>query len=191
MTELPDFEVRDYRPGDEVAILRTFNRVFAEVDPTFVPRTLAEWLWQYAENPSGHRIKVAATPEGEVISQCAAFGQRVWLEGERALFVHMVDSMTDPRYRRGLKKPGFFVLTTQPWRADSMGPPPNGVAVAWGLPIPPAWRIGKVYLSYKMLCTQQKLVADLDRLRPAAAPGVAVRELDAPPEDGDDLFERA
>ena len=40
MTQAPAYRIRAYRPGDESAILATFNRVFARVDPTFQPRTL-------------------------------------------------------------------------------------------------------------------------------------------------------
>ena len=35
---MPEYEIRPYRPGEEAAILRTFNEVFAGNDPDFVPR---------------------------------------------------------------------------------------------------------------------------------------------------------
>jgi len=38
-SEAVDFLVRPYQPGDEGAILPSFNRVFAAIDPTFTPRS--------------------------------------------------------------------------------------------------------------------------------------------------------
>ena len=67
--DLPPLTIREYRPGDEHAILATFNRVFAQIDPTFTPRTLASWRWQFEANPSGSRIFLALTEEGAVVSQ--------------------------------------------------------------------------------------------------------------------------
>jgi hypothetical protein len=176
--ELPPLTIREYQPGDEQAILATFNAVFAAVDPTFVPRTLENWRWQYMENPSGWRIKLAVTDEGHVVSQYAGVGQRVLLDGEPALFSQAVDSMTDPAFRRGLRKPGFFVLTGYPYAEDYGGPPPDRDTVMWGLPVPPAWRIGKTYLKYEMVRSQLKLTADPADLRVAAAPGIDVAEVD-------------
>ena len=189
MAELPPYEIREYRPGDEQAILETFNRCFAQVDPTFQPRSLEEWRWQYLANPGGWRIWLAITEDGRVISQYAGIGQRMRLEGQPARFSQAVDSMTDPAFRRGLKKPGFFVLTGYPYAANYGGPPPDGDTVMWGLPVPPAWRIGKTYLEYDMIRTEGKLVAEPDRFRPGGAGGLEARPLDAWPEDLERLFE--
>jgi hypothetical protein len=65
----------------------------------------------------------------------------------------------------------------------------------WGLPVPPAWRIGKTYLEYEMIRTEGKLVAEPDRFAPGGAGGLEARELDVStadgwPDDLDDLFER-
>ncbi len=38
----PQLEFREYRPGDEEALLATFNRTFAGIDPGFEPRSLEE-----------------------------------------------------------------------------------------------------------------------------------------------------
>ncbi len=188
MSELPPYEIREYRPGDEHAILETFNRCFAEVDPTFQPRSLEDWRWTYLENPSGWRIYLAVTEDGRVISQYAGMGQRVLLNGEPAKFSQAVDSMTDPAFRRGLKKPGFFVLTGYPYAENYGGPPPDGDVVMWGLPVPPAWRIGKTYLDYELIRNQNKWVLERDRFRPPASDGREVAEVTEFPDDVEALF---
>jgi hypothetical protein len=181
--ELPEYTVREYQPGDEQAILDTFNRSFADVDPTFEPRSMELWRWLYLANPSGWRIYIAITDDGRVISQYAGIRQRMLLEGQPAYFSQAIDSMTDPAFRRGLKKPGFFVITGYPYAANYGGPPPDGDVIMWGLPVPAAWRMGARFLKYEVVRTQNKLVADPAKLVHAAAPGVDVEEVERFPED--------
>lgn len=183
-----DIEVREYRAGDEHQILDLFNRVFAAIDPAFVPRTLQAWRWQYLENPSGWRIWLAFTRDGRLISQYAGVGQRVLLEGAPAKFSQAVDSMTDRSFARGLKKPGYFVLTGYPYAANYGGPPPHKDVIMWGAPVPPAWRIGRAYLEYEMIRPQQKLSAPPVEVRARRAPGVEIEEPQRFPEEVEALF---
>jgi len=194
LTTRPDFPpltIREYRAGDEAAILETFNEVFRQVDPGFEGRTMEEWRWRYLENPSGWRIWLATAPDGSVVSQYAGVAQRVLLEGSPAHFSQAVDSMTDPAWRRGLKKPGFFVLTGYPYAENYGGPPPDKDTIMWGLPIPSAWRIGKTYLDYELIRTQLKLVCPLENLDAGGAGGAEVEEVECFPEEILDLFQRA
>jgi hypothetical protein len=115
----------------------------------------------------------------------------MWLEERPAHFSQAIDSMTDPAFRRGLKRPGFFVLTGYPYAANYGGPPPDGDVIMWGLPVPAAWRMGKNFLEYEIVRTQNKLVADLDRVRGEAAPGVETEEVASFPEEVVDLSDRA
>jgi hypothetical protein len=193
VSELPPYTIREYEPGDEVAILDTFNRVFTGVDPSFVQRTMEEWRWCYLDNPSGWRISIAVTDEGNVISQYAGVAQRMLLDGEPASFSQAIDSMTDPAYRRGLKKPGFFVLTGYPYAERYGGTGERQDTVMWGLPVPSAWRIGKAYLKYELVRTQLSLLAEVENLLlPPLGPsgsGVDIEELSEFPEDAGELFE--
>jgi len=190
LSSVPPYTIREYQPGDEEAILETFNRVFSGVDPNFVPRTLEEWRWTYTDNPSGWRISLAVTDDGQVISQYAGIAQRMLLDGEPAHFSQAVDSMTDPAFRGGLKRPGFFVLTGYPYAEGYGGPPPDKDTVMWGLPVPPAWRIGNLYLKYELIRTHLKLIADPDALElPGLGQhGVDIEELTEFPEDAEELF---
>lgn len=195
MSEIPAYTIRTYQPGDEARILEAFNRCFAAVDPTFTPRTLEAWRWQYLENPAGHRIYLAVTEDGAVISQYAGIPQRMRLDGAPAIFTQAVDSMTDPRFRRGLKKPGFFVLTGYPFAENFGGPPPERDPVMWGLPVPPAWRIGKAYLQYQLIRNVNQLVFALPgepaRLGAESALTIDGGAVDAGlPEGIEGLFER-
>ena len=175
-SELPPLTIREYRSGDEHAILETFNRVFSQVDPTFEPRTLETWRWQFLANPSGSRIYLALTEDGKVVSQYAGLGQRVQLEGHQVRFSQSVDSMTDPAWRLVLQDPGFFVLTAQPYGERFGGAGDDQDVFMWGLPVWSAWRVGKTHLDYEVLRTQLKLVAPLERVRLEAATGVEVSE---------------
>ena len=188
-TELPPLTIREYEPGDEEAILATFNRIFAEVDPTFTPRTLASWRWAYRDNPSGWRIFVALTDEGEVVAQYAGLGQRMRIEGEPASFSQSVDTMVDPRWRLVVDDP-LFVRTARPYGDRYGGPPPKKDVVFWGLPVASAWRMGRLHLDYEMIRTPLALGCPPERLVAGEAPGVEVEETDAFPEEVEDLFER-
>ncbi len=185
-----DIEIRPYRPGDEQRILETFNRCFSDVDPNFEPRTLESWRWQYLKNPSGWRIMLALAPDGAVVSQYAGVGQRVAIGDRRVSFSQAVDSMTDPAYRRGLKAPGFFVLTGRPYAELYGGRGEGQDLVMWGLPVPSAWRIGAKYLDYELVCNVNRLELDAERFGQVAAPGgVHIEPFEAFDEGFDDLFE--
>ena len=180
MSQALEFTVREYEPGDETAILDAFNRIFAEVDPTFRPRSLEHWRWLYRDNPTGWRIYLCVLPDGKVISQYAGVPLPVRIDGEPAHFVQAVDSFADPEYVRGLRRPGPFVVTGYPFAANYGGPPPERTPVMYGLPVRPAWRIGRKFLGYELLRTQNKLSAAPERVDPAAlgtSTGVELEEV--------------
>ena len=67
-----------------------------------------------------------------------------------------------------------------PWM---LGDGPDKIAVTWGLPIPPAWRVGKVFLKYELIRTQLKLRAAPDEVKLHAAPGIDIEEVNEFPEE--------
>jgi hypothetical protein len=184
-----DLTIRPYRPGDERQILATFNRVFREVNgPSFVDRTLEQWIWQYMDNPAGHRMSLAVAPDGTVVSQYAGVPVFVDSPWGELRFVHCVDSMTHPDWRQGLKRPGIFVVTGLPFSAYSRW---IGDAVLYGFPVDSAFRIGQRYLEYHFLRVIDFLLRD-----PAAGAlplpaGFAIERLLALPVDLNGLYERA
>ncbi len=185
-----EFILREYRSGDEVKILATFNRVFAAVDPTFRPRSLEFWRWQFLENPSGALVLLAVTPEGNVVGQLANVLQRVALDGKRATFSQAVDSMSDPSFRPGLRRTSLQALLGNRYAETYAGPDLGQHALLWGAPVPAAWRIGKSLIRYEVIRTQQKLVCDPRDVRARGDDAVVLEETDSFPEDVALLFER-
>lgn len=186
-----ELTVREYRPGDEVAILEAFNDVFGRTDPNFRPRTLATWRWQYLENPHGWRIWLGFDAEGRVIGQQASLPMRMRVGDETMLWSQVVDSFSHPRYGGGLKKNGVYARTARAHSDNYGGAPPERDPIMYGFPVRPAWRIGKLFLDYEVCRSQDALYLETERFRGAAAPGVEVEEVEAFPEEVMDLFERA
>jgi hypothetical protein len=185
-----ELTLREYRPGDETAILESFNRIFAAVDPTFRPRTEEFWRWQFLGNPSGSLVLLAWTPEGRVAGQLGNVLQRVWLEGRLVTFSQAVDSMSDPALRQGLKRESLQARLGNAYAETYAGPEPGKHALLWGAPVPAAWRVGKTFIRYEVIRTQLKLSASPLEVRAAAAPGVEVEAASAFPEEVAFLFER-
>src|SRR5262245_40931517 len=146
----PKYDFRPFRPGDEEGILATFNAVFGEHDPAFVPRTREEWDWAFARNPAGQRIWVAEC-EGVIAAQCAALPYRVLIDGREASFTQGVDSMVHPEHRKGLRRPGLYVETALPFFRQFGGQGADILHYGW--PVEPAWRIGRTFLDYEIVRT--------------------------------------
>ncbi|MEZ5988078.1 MAG: GNAT family N-acetyltransferase [Planctomycetota bacterium] len=187
---MQEYRFRPYAPGDEAAILATFNRTFREVcGPDFVDRGLAEWRWEFADNPAGMRVELALAPDGTVAAQYAGVPMRVWTTvggGRELSFFHAVDSMVHPDHRKGLRKKPLFVEIAERFfervggRLDDLG---------FGYPVRPAWRIGERYLGYGLIRVLDFLLRDA--AAPLAAPaGVEVAPLREATAELDDLEAR-
>jgi len=127
-TRLGGLTLRPYRPGDEEGILKLFRRLYEK------ECSLARWRWKFCENPAGRQIMLAVTDAGQVVGQYA--GLPTWAaKGPRAfLLSQAVDSMVDPRLRRGLKNPGLQITLVRRFFDEYMGP--DRGAIAYGFPIP-------------------------------------------------------
>lgn len=183
-----DPTIRFYEPGDERAILATFNLVFREVcGPTYVDRTLEQWQWAYLQNPVGHRISLAIAPDGTVASQYAGMPMPYDTPFGEQVFVHCVDSMTHPNWRQGLKAKSLFVETCLPFWDHCKK---IGDALFYGFPVDAAFRIGQRYLKYVLMTTIDYVIRPL-----AMAPLPVPRDIDvervmAVPGDVGALYER-
>lgn len=133
-------EIGPYRPGDEEAIVQGFQRTFGDA------RDLDEWRWRHADNPAGLQAWVARTSDGRIVSQFASVPRRVKLRDEIVTFAEIVDSFTDPDFRKGLQRPGLFVRTALPF-VEHHGRPDRNV-VMYGLPTPSHYRIGHRFIGY-------------------------------------------
>lgn len=184
----PDLEIRPYRDGDEHQILKTFNLVFREVcGPGYVDRTLETWNWQYRDNPVGRRIWLAVAQDGTVAAQYAGVPLAVDTPWGSKIFVHCVDSMTHPDWRQGLKKKGLFVLTCEPFWAESKA---IGDSLFYGFPVDTAFRIGQRYLQYTWMCDIDYRIREREQAPIACPAGLEVQRVESVPADVDALYAR-
>lgn len=183
-----DFTLRLYQPGDEQAILETFNLVFREVcGEGYVDRGMDFWQWEFAQCPSGHRISLAFAPDGRCAAQYAGVVYPMHTAFGDCTFVHIVDSMTHPEFRKGLKKPGLFVTTAEPWFELCHQ---QGDAVMYGYPVPIAERIGQRYLEYHRLRVVDYLCRDAQDGSVDLPAGLELDLVSAVPAEVDALFAR-
>jgi hypothetical protein len=175
---LPGFSLRRYQPGDEVGILDTFNRVFAEGNPWFEPRSMARWRWQYVDNPKGGQIVVAVHDEtGSIAAHFAAVVRTLRAPDRTGLVAEAVDSFVDAKFRAALRRPGLFVVTVNRWTQEFCGP--GGDLFFYGLPIETAARIGGAFLDYQCVETTLALEKSIEAPRPFGGPAMpALSEVD-------------
>lgn len=147
--------IRPYRPGDEVRILDLFQRVFG------VARSLDHWRWKFQANPVGHCfMRLAETSDGEVVGQYVGLPARATYGGQARIFTQIIDVAVDPRFRRGLKRPGLFGTLADAYINDYLVS--GQVSIGYGFPTPEALRIGQRVAEYVPLHPVMCLVLDLD-----------------------------
>lgn len=161
--EATDVSYGPYLPGDEHEIVRVFNKVFGQ------QRKLATWEWEYNQNPAGRHIFLAKQPGGRVLSQFCGIPRVMRAGGGTACFGEIVDSMTDPEFRMGLKRPGLFATTCYEF-VEFFGRPDREV-IMYGLPNPQAFRLGGKLLGYSHLYDVQFMTttAEAGTMPPSAA----------------------
>jgi hypothetical protein len=168
---MEDLVLRAYEPGDELAILRSFNLVFREVcGPGYVDRELATWRWLYADNPAGLRIHLAVAADGVIAGHYAALPARAATPLGPTVFTQVVDSFVHPAYRLGLKRPGLFVTVA---RAALDRWTTLGDGMFHGMPIESARKMSIRFLGYTTWRSIDYLCRDVeDGGDPAAGPEV-------------------
>lgn len=152
-----DILVRPYRQGDEQAVLDLFNEVFAEDDPNFHPRSLAQWRWEFLENPAGTQVVLGVERTGRVIAQYACLPARVNLRGQDVCAGQGIDSVVHRDYRRGLKREGAFLKVAK-FYFDHYGVPEVN-AFGYGFPNKKAYRIGTKLLGYAPIAAPVTTIA--------------------------------
>jgi Acetyltransferase (GNAT) domain len=87
-------ETREYRAGDETAILDLFARSFPHA-----PRPLEHFFWKYRENPSGNeRISLTFSDE-QLVAHYAGYAVPFFAYGRDVLAHQIGDTMTDVSIR--------------------------------------------------------------------------------------------
>jgi hypothetical protein len=88
------FVIREYRAGDEAAILELFARSFHQ------PRTPEEWRWKYEANPYGsRRISMAFVDPDMLVGHYAGYPVRFRAFGRTIEANQIGDTMTAPAIR--------------------------------------------------------------------------------------------
>lgn len=188
-----EYEVVHYSPGDEINILNTFNRVFAEGNPDYVPRTLEQWYWEFRDNPAGNQIVLAKDADGDVICQYCCLPYYANLRGEKVVAGLGVDSFVDPSFRQGLKREGVFLRVARDYfKTIAL---PEITAWGYGFPNDKAYRIGVKMLKYHEIRKPQfSLFRNLwekegdEEVGGKSTARVAVKEIERFDERFDDLW---
>lgn len=182
---MDDLTVWLYAPGDEHAILTSFNAVFREVcGPTYVDRTLDHWRWQYADNPAGIRAHVAMTKDGICAAHYAALPVRAVTPRGPTVFSQIVDSFVLQRFRQGLKRPGLFVGTAVPAMEHWLS---LGDAMFHGMPVEDARRMSVRFMGYTTWRSIDYLVRDAREGGDAVPSGIAIAAVAKVSPDADGL----
>lgn len=91
-------ETRDYREGDEEAVIGLYNSVFGQ------SRDLLEWRWMFEQHPLKRKwIRLAISDDGKIVGQFAIMPVKYLVDGKVSFSGIAVDAFAGPDYRgRGL-----------------------------------------------------------------------------------------
>lgn len=90
------FEIRNYKPGDEVAICALFEKVFGK--PMGKTESLRHWRWEFLENPADGLFVKLAWNKDKLAGQYAASPVQMYADGRDIIAALSHDTMTDPEY---------------------------------------------------------------------------------------------
>lgn len=175
-------EIRAYRPGDEAEILAVWHRVF-----TWARRSMDEWNWEFRDNPEGVHVYLGLTPTGRVVSQFTGIPRRMKVGHEIRQFAEIVDSLSDPDFRAGLKKLGLFATTVHKY-VEHYGNTDHET-VMYGLPTQEAFRLGQKLCGYVHIDHLESVVVPSRATWPTLD-GTTVERWTSFGRESDELWER-
>jgi hypothetical protein len=117
--------VREYLPGDDVAVNDAFNRAFS------LSRTQSEWEWKYAQEPEGRWIMLALDEAGALLAHYAAVPARGQVGPLRVRVGFPTDAFSLPPAARPALASHAFARTTEAFLARYGEP--EGLALLLGL----------------------------------------------------------
>ena len=141
--------IRDYRPGDETAIVVLFEEVFGQ------RMTLDQWRWKYKGNGGLASIKLAFAPDDRLVGQAAAMALRGWHQGEPWPFFQVCDVMVHPAARGQLGGANLFTRLAKSLLSGLAERKPG--AFAYGFPGRRPFLLGeyaRVYDRIDQACSQ-------------------------------------
>ena len=101
------FTTREFRAGDEEAILDLFARCFHHL------RSSAHFDWKYRRDPFGaEHISVSFAPDGRLAGHYAGYPVPFFDDGEKLIAHQIGDTMTDPAFRQVGRGPTSVLART-------------------------------------------------------------------------------
>ena len=95
------FTIREYRDGDEAAIVALHQRVLGK--PMGRSESAEHWRWEYEKNPVGPRTIALAWDGDALVGHYAVSPRRFWCDDRELLAALTLDAMTHPDHgRRGV-----------------------------------------------------------------------------------------
>lgn len=188
--DLFPLELRPWRPGDEHALLRCHNDVFAPPGSGHPPRELEHWHWKFRDNPAGDvSVLLANHVSGDVVGIFAVYPVRVSIRGRRMLAGHGVDHCLKPEWVRHGGGDGLFPRMARQFFADWLGRNKDQYTFLYGLPVQ-GFNSGSKNLGWKIVrdwdITFRELPAGEAPRQPSATMNVTV--VDRFGDDVDRLF---
>ena len=186
-----------------------FDEAFRAIDPDAVARSSEQWSQRYGANPLGAPAVVAVTcgaPErvesnsallGEpqsteppqVLAHWGALGIPARAEGEGLILGHIVDTFASNGLGRALRARAFEAVCHS-FIDRYCGPRAPRFPLCFGLPVRPAWRLGRALLGYEVLQAVWRLERDSAHAAPAMPAGLRLEEPDQFDSQDTALFER-
>lgn len=128
--------LRAYRPGDEIGINESFNRVFG------LDRSLEEWAWKFRDQGLGRCISVATDGDERVVAHYGAIPVRIRLGDLEIWGGQIVDAFSVPEVR------GTRVFSELYLDFVERFCRPDGLALGFGFPGRRHYEMGLKRLGY-------------------------------------------
>ncbi|HRD65338.1 MAG TPA: GNAT family N-acetyltransferase [Candidatus Competibacter sp.] len=130
-----DYHIRDYRPGDEQAIVGLFDQVFGK------RLTENQWRWKYVADGSIPPLRLAFDASGRLAGHAGAIPLRGWRRGRPLPFFQICDVMVHPDARGGLGDRNLFARLVRGLLGGVAERWPD--AFAYGFPGQRPYRLGE------------------------------------------------
>ncbi|MDN3676684.1 GNAT family N-acetyltransferase [Flavobacterium paronense] len=155
-------EIRDYKKGDEIAILSLFEKVFK------VPMSLPYWQWRFENNPAGQYFIKLMWDGDSLVGHYAVSPVYLLINNQKCLTTLSMTTMTHPDYAgRGIFKDLAVAFYDQLENE-------KGVVAIWGYPNSNSHYGFIKNLGWKDLSVVHSLSMPTTSLSPKSSPNVTL-----------------
>lgn len=186
---MEELTAREPLPEDREAILAAREHALTECGRGVEDAAAALFDWRYRESPHGSCARLVERA-GQVLGFVAGVRHQVLLRGEPCFWVEMTDLFSAAGAGEGLARTRGLLAAVDAFCEAFGGHAPEAHPVMYGLPTRRTQRLGLARLGLEVLRSENRLVAQPEALRPGAAAGIEVEEVERFPEGVLGLFER-